>query len=191
MAPLAPSWDTGAPRLRAGSSPEGGNTGPVIACLSGPFKWLASFPCGCFYSDLICRWVNCSLPRLALLLQAGRVLAGVLLFVCSGEAACIRRPWGRSRNGSRCAPDPCSSRFQSHVFARAPQTPPVFWKCVPVHCPGCCHRRGWFPTLNPLLCEWPPQEAQHPGWVAAREPPAQLDVGNPLRAALAVASLLC
>lgn len=76
------------------------------------------------------------------------------------------------------------------MFARAPQTPPVLWKCVPGHCPGCCHRQGWFPTLNPLLCEWRPQEAQHPGWVAAREPPTQLDMGIPLRAALAVVSPL-
>lgn len=90
MAALAPSWDTGAPRLRAGSSPEGGSrAGVLIACLAGPFKWLASFLCGCFYSDLICRWVNCSLPCLALLLRARRVLAGALLFVCCGAAVCI------------------------------------------------------------------------------------------------------
>lgn len=90
MPPLAPSWDTRAPRLRAGGSPEGGSkAGLVIACLTGPFKWLASSLCGCFYSDLICRWVNCSFPCLVLLLRARRVLAGALLFVCSREAVCI------------------------------------------------------------------------------------------------------
>lgn len=132
VAPLAPSWDTQAPRLRAGSPPEAeSRAGLVIPCLTGPFKWLASFLCGYFYSDLICRWVNCSLPRLALLLRARRGLAGVLLFVCFREVVCIQPLWGECRHGSWRASDPYRSHFGSLVFTRAPQTAAVFWKCVP------------------------------------------------------------
>lgn len=107
-ATLAPSWDTQCPRLRAGGSLEGESRADlVIACLTGPFKWLTSFLCGCLCCSLICRWVNCSLPHLTLLLRARRVLAGVLLFVCSREAVCIHLPWGGCRLSSQHASARC------------------------------------------------------------------------------------
>lgn len=103
-ATLAASWDTQSSRLRAGGSLEGESRADlVIACLTGPFKWLTSFLCGCLYCSLICRWVNCSLPQLALLLWARRELADVLLFVCSREAVFIHLPQGGCRLSSQCA----------------------------------------------------------------------------------------
>lgn len=131
-ATLAPSWDTQSPRLRAGCSLEGeSKAGLVIACLTGPFKWLTSFLCGCLCCSLICRWVNCSLPHLAVLLWARRELAGVLLFVCSREAVCIHLPWegaGSAASVPLLEPGVC------------------FWKHVPWHC---CHKQGWCPSPAP------------------------------------------
>lgn len=103
-ASLAPSWDTQSPRLREGGSLEGESRADlVIVCLTGLFKCLTSFVCGCLYCSLICRWVNCSLPHLALLLWARRELAGVLLFVCSREEVCIHLPWRGCRLSSQRA----------------------------------------------------------------------------------------
>lgn len=130
--------------------------------------------------------MNCSLPRLALLLQARRVLAGVLLFVCSRKVVCIHLLWGGCGHGSRRASDPCSGRFRSQGSSDRCR----FLEARPSASPGLLPRARMVPQPDPLLRKWHPREVQPCSWAAAGASPTQLDAGDPLRAALAVVSVL-